>query len=156
MPHDTRETDVPLALDDFVPYRLAVAADAVSKGLAAVYAGRFGITIPEWRIIANLGERGALTAGDAARYSSLDKVQVSRAVQRLVARRLVSRKQGREDRRQVRLALTAEGVRMLRDIAALALAWERDLLAPLPVDQRRNVMATLALITERARKAAAD
>ena len=141
-----------LRLETFLPYRLAVAADAVSQGLAAVYAARFAITIPEWRLIANLGHHGALTAGEVAAHSSLDKVQVSRAVARLQRRRLVSRRVDTHDKRRAHLTLTVAGRRLFSDIAALALAWERDLLAGLPAAERAALDAALTRLTDEANR----
>ncbi len=134
----------PLSLETFLPYRLAVTASFVSRGLSAVYERRFGLSIAEWRILANLGHYGALTAGAIATHSTLDKPKVTRALQRLHARRLVSRKMGRKDRREVTVTLTATGERIYCDIAALALAWEAQLLATLSISERAALLRTLA------------
>lgn len=142
-------------LDTFLPYRLAVAADAVSSGLATVYASRFGLTIPEWRLIANLGRDGVMTASEAAARATLDKVQVTRASQRLIARKLVARRVDRADRRRVSLTLTAAGASVRAEIADLARAWERQLLAGLAPQDRTALNRALASLTARAATLAA-
>jgi DNA-binding MarR family transcriptional regulator len=139
-----------LILEQFLPYQLAVTAEAVSAGLASVYATRFGLTIPEWRVIANLGRKETLTAGDAAARASLDKVQVSRALKHLVARKLVVRRIDRADRRRAYLTLTAAGVRLHTDIATLALDWERTLLAGLSPTDRATLDRLLPALAARA------
>jgi DNA-binding MarR family transcriptional regulator len=139
-----------LILEQFLPYRLAVAADAVSTSLASVYTARFDLTIPEWRMIANLGRHGTLTASDVAVLASLDKVQVSRALKRLVARKLVIRRTDRADRRRAYLTLSAAGVRLHADIARLALDWERTLLAGLSPADRASLDRLLPALAARA------
>lgn len=137
----------PLMLDTFLPYRLAVLSQRVSRGLARRYEHRFGISIPEWRCLAILARSDDLTAGDLAERTSLDRVQVSRATGRLVARGLVARRADSGDRRVVRLALTAAGERLFADIADVARAWEQDLIKALGLSERRSldlVMAKLA------------
>jgi DNA-binding MarR family transcriptional regulator len=146
---DTLPPDI-LTLDTFVPYRLAVTAGAVSQGLSAVYRERFGISIAEWRILANLGRFGALTAGALAEQSTLDKPKVTRALQRLKDRRLVSRKTGREDRREVTITLTAAGEGTYREIAALARAWETQLLDVLSASERSVFLRALGKLEARA------
>lgn len=140
-----------LVLEDFLPYRLAVTAGAVSRSLSDVYAERFALSVAEWRIVANLGRFGAMTAGTLAERSTLDKPKVTRALARLQARRLVSRKTGREDRREVSVALTAAGLRLFAEISALARAWEGELLAMLSPAERAALAATLDKLAARAR-----
>ncbi len=76
------KTAVPsLRLDDYLPYRLSVAANEVSRLVARAYEDRFGISIPQWRILANLAERSPLTPLKISRCTVMDKVTVSRATQ---------------------------------------------------------------------------
>ena len=49
-------------LPGFMPYQLAVAADVVGKRLARLYADRFGLSIPEWRVIAVIARYPGLSA----------------------------------------------------------------------------------------------
>lgn len=136
-----------LDLERFLPYRLAVLAADVSRALSQIYTREFGLSIPEWRIIANLGRFGPLNAGDLAQRSSLDKPKVTRALQKLEARGLVERTIEARDRRQVRLTLSRRGRSTLGQIAGLALDWEKDLLSALKASERDSltrIMATLA------------
>ena len=75
------------SLEEFVPYRLAVLARDVSRSLATVYSERFGLSIAEWRVLAVLAHFGAMPAGLVAERSSQDKPKVTRALQRLTARK---------------------------------------------------------------------
>jgi len=118
-----------LRLEAYLPYRLSVAANEVSRLVARAYEDRFGISIPQWRMIANLAEHGALTPQQIGRTAGLDKVMVSRAAQGLVERGLLERARNGRDGRSHILALSADGVALHAAIAPLALAFERDLIA---------------------------
>jgi hypothetical protein len=77
-----------LKLERFLPYRLVVAATLASRALARIYGHHFGIGIPEWRVMAMLGQFERLTARDVGELSHMHKTKVSRAVSELVARGL--------------------------------------------------------------------
>jgi DNA-binding MarR family transcriptional regulator len=134
-----------LALDQFLPYRLATLSDDMSRALARVYSERFDVSIPEWRVIANLG-RTPLGAGDLAKASSLDKPAVTRAIQRLELRGFVSRSTPDGDRRRAILALTQSGRALYAEISALALQWEARVLAQLPRADRDAFLSTLSTL----------
>ncbi len=115
-------------LQSFLPYRLAVLTHRISRELATLYQERFGLTIPEWRVMANLGQFGPLSAQKVAEYSTMDKAKVSRAIARMNTAGLLSREQDPADNRAVILKLSDEGTRILKEIAPMAAAWEADLL----------------------------
>lgn len=143
-----------LELERFLPYRLSVLAADVSRALSQIYTREFGLSIPEWRIVANLGRFGPQNAGDLAEHSSLDKPKVTRALQKLEARGLVQRAVEAKDRRQVRLSLTRRGRLVLGQIASLALEWERELTAPLSAGDRaalERIVTTLGARAEELR-----
>ncbi len=117
-----------LRLDDYLPYRLSVAANAVSQLIARAYRDRFGLKVPEWRLIAVLADSGALTPQALCERTVMDKVTVTRAAQGLVRRRLARREPHASDGRSHRLRLTAAGRRLHGRIAPLALDYEASLL----------------------------
>ena len=132
-----------LVLEDFLPYRLSILSNRVSRAIAARYAKTFDLTIPEWRIIAVLGRRPGLTAKEIAEATEMDKVAVSRAVARLVsAKRLQARADTRDARRQM-LSLTALGDSVHARVAPRALAAEERLLGALDARERRELDALL-------------
>jgi DNA-binding MarR family transcriptional regulator len=128
--------DARLDLDHFLPYRLSVLTNRVSSAIARHYADRFAMTIPEWRVMAVLGQGGELSARDVARRTAMDKVQVSRAVTSLVAAKRVQRQADGEDGRVSRLSLTRRGRAIYDEIVPLALHLEELLLAPLSSAER--------------------
>ena len=87
-------------LERFVPFRLNRLASEVSRALARVYGERFGIDIPEWRVIATLGDRGRARAQDIALSTRMHKSMVSRAVARLMELGWVARSTSAMDRRE--------------------------------------------------------
>lgn len=120
-----------LELDRFMPYKLAVLSSRISEALARAYRAQFGVSIPEWRVLAVLGREQPLSAGEVAARTRMDKVKVSRAVATMERKGLLHRKTDPQDQRIARLALTAEGRASCRGIAALAQLFEQDLLAGL-------------------------
>jgi DNA-binding MarR family transcriptional regulator len=125
MPNSARRT---LRLQDYLPYRLSVAANAVSRLIAGAYQRRFGLKIAQWRLLAVLANEGPLTQQALCVRTVMDKVTVMRAAQGLVGRGLLRRMPNRADRRSHRLALTRSGQRIYREIVPLALEHEARLL----------------------------
>lgn len=139
-----------LRLEAFLPYRLNVLAALASEALSRVYRDRHGISIPEWRVLATLGQLGRLTARDIGAHSRMHKTKVSRAVADLEARRLVLRTASRVDRREANLSLTAKGLAIYRDLVPEALAFGRALEAGLSGAERRALDKVITALTLRA------
>lgn len=125
-----------LHLESFLPYRLNVLAKRVSRELARQYQDRFGISIPEWRVVAILGREQPLSSNDIVERSQMDKAKVSRAVTRLVEAGLLSRQVHPDDQRLLRLAFTDAGRDLYARVAPLALDWERRFLDALSAEER--------------------
>ena len=117
-----------LILEEFLPYRLSVLSHTVSTTIASVYEKRFGVTIPEWRVIAILGRFPGLSAVDVAERTLMDKVAVSRAVTKLVKNGRIDRQFADADRRRSILNLSEDGRKVHDEIAPLALQFEHELL----------------------------
>lgn len=138
-----------LELERFLPYRLSILSNRISQRIAGTYAERFGLAVTEWRVIAVLGRYPGLSANAVAERTAMDKVAVSRAVARLLARGLLQREVHGGDRRRSVLALSAEGLRIHGLVAPLALDCERELLSPLDPAERETLARLLARIGER-------
>ena len=132
-----------LELERFVPYRLSILSNRVSRAIAQRYAKTFDLTIPEWRVIAVLGRRPGLSAKEIAEATEMDKVAVSRAVARLCAARRVAAVVDSDDARRQKLALTSAGAAVHAKIAPIALACEERLLASLDMRERAHFDALL-------------
>ena len=132
-----------LVLEDFLPYRLSVLSNRVSRAIAARYAKAFSLTIPEWRVIAVLGRRAALTAKEIADATEMDKVAVSRAVARLTAAKRIGARTDPEDARRQLLSLSEAGETLYARIAPIALESERKLLSALDAGERKHLDALI-------------
>jgi DNA-binding MarR family transcriptional regulator len=128
-----------LILEDFLPYRLSILSNRVSRAIAARYANTFDLTIPEWRVIAVLGRKPGLTAKEIAEATEMDKVAVSRAVAKLVSARRVRAYADADDARRQRLHLTVQGEDVHARIAPIALASEQKLLSALDARERAQL-----------------
>mgnify|MGYP001814535936 FL=1 len=145
-----------IELERFVPYRLAVLAAEVSQCLAAIYMGRFNLSIAEWRVVATLGDQAPLSAREIGDRASLDKVQVSRAVARLLRAQLIVRQTAHHDRRYSQLQLSGKGRSLYREIVPLAKAREQQLLDSLSVDDRAALDRIVQSLLDRARDMLAE
>lgn len=139
-----------LNLDRFMPYRLSVLSNRVSTAIANEYSERFGLTIPEWRVMAVLGGTPGLSARAVAERTAMDKVAVSRAVARLIRGRRIERKVDGRDGRVTRLELTARGRAIYDEIVPLALHLEELFLAALSPNERRTLDALMDKLMLRA------
>jgi len=131
-------------LDDFLPYRITVLASHIAVSFARQHAERFGLSIPEWRVVAVLGRHGELSSGEVMDKTSMDKAKVSRAVTRLAAAGIIARKAHPEDQRSNRLELTREGRRIHDRITPIAVDLERELLSVLTREEQETFGRVLA------------
>ena len=118
-------SDARLELEAFLPYRLMRLADAVSRSFAETYHDRHGLTRPEWRVFATLGQYGTMTATAIGAHSAMHKTKVSRAVAALEKRKWLERETDPADRRIERLTLTKAGRGAYGDMVPVALEFER-------------------------------
>jgi DNA-binding MarR family transcriptional regulator len=126
-----------LNLDTFMPYRLSILTNRVSSAIARHYSDRFGLSIPEWRVMAVLGQTPGLSARQVAERTAMDKVQVSRAVQSLLAAKRLSRVADVSDGRVSQLSLSAQGRAIYDELVPVALKLERDFLSVLTEQDRK-------------------
>jgi len=143
-------SDAALRLDDYLPYRLSVAANAVSDLIAGAYQSRFGLSIPQWRLMAVLGEDGPMTPQALCTRTVMDKVTVSRAAAALHERKLVEREPNASDGRSHRVGLTASGAALYAEIAPLALAYEARLLEAFTPFERQTAQSLLQRLQDAA------
>jgi DNA-binding MarR family transcriptional regulator len=119
--------DASFNLDSFLPYLLNQAAEATSHSFHVLYRDRYGMTRTQWRVLANLGRFGAMTARDICAISHVEKTKVSRAVSALEREGLLTRVVSDQDRRAEILSLTPEGVATFAKLGQLAQSYDREL-----------------------------
>lgn len=135
-----------LRLDQFIPYRLSVAANAVSTRISQSYRKRFRLKIPEWRLIAILAEQERITPQDIGKAGELDKITVSRAATALIQRGLIAQDRNPEDGRSHYLLLTPEGQALYEQVAPAAKAMEAELLSGWSAEEREKLATLLVRI----------
>ena len=111
-------------LESFLPYRLSVTTNRVSRAFAAQYAQEFGISIPEWRAIAVLGAFAPLSSNEICQRTAMDKAKVSRAVASLLKRGLIAREVHATDQRLIQLTLSKSGRKVYEGVIPRARAIE--------------------------------
>jgi len=143
-PPQADDSDLGLTLDEYLPYRLSAAADAVSRLIARAYEDRFGLTISQWRVMCVLAEDAASTPAAAAARTGMDRASVGRAGRELLARGLVERAGAFGG--EAALTLSRDGRTLFAEIAPLALAYEAALiagLAPSEVAMMKRLLSRL-------------
>ncbi len=120
-----------LILRKFLPYRLSVLSNRISQAIADRYEEKFSLSLPEWRMIAVLGEESDLSAAEVSQRTAMDKVAVSRAVKNLLATGRLERHFSNDDRRRSVLSLSTKGREVYQKVLPLALSYEATLLSGL-------------------------
>lgn len=138
-------------LADYIPYRLAITSNAVSGLIAGEYRTEFGLKIPEWRIMALLGDAGPLTQRDLVRAGLMDKVAVNRACKVLEDRKLVRRSPNQADGRSHHLELTEAGRTMHDQIWPQAVDIYNRIFAALTPRETEKLSALLDKLLKAAR-----
>jgi DNA-binding MarR family transcriptional regulator len=143
-------SDAALKLEEFLPYRLNVCANLVSHALSRIYAERYNIGVPEWRVLVTLGQHGVMTGKAVGAHSHMHKTKVSRAVALLEERKLVARRANHADMREAFLSLTPAGRAIYEEIAPIALAFAERFTDGIDPADRAAFDRVLARLTERA------
>jgi DNA-binding MarR family transcriptional regulator len=130
-------------------YRFALSAEHYARRLAAMYRPAYGISPPEWKMLAILAQHAPMSATAAAERTSLMPDKVTRAVDGLVEKKLVVRRRDREDERRVVLSLTAKGARAFAEIDAVRYEIESEMLAGLSAEENRALHRALEKIESR-------
>ncbi len=129
-----------LDLFHFVPFRLNRLAAEVSSALSVEYEARYGLDIPEWRVLATLGFRNeACSAQFIAHCTRTHKSTISRAVSALMEREIVERVENSDDRREFRLQLTKKGLGLYQELIPRLLRKEQEILSCLSAQERRDL-----------------
>lgn len=136
-------TKLNLNLNNFLPYRLSILSNKISRELANLYEDRFQISNQEWRIMAILGEESDISAAEVANRAAMDKVAVSRAVKKLLATGKLERHFSNEDRRRSVLSLSQAGIFIYQQIIPLAQDYEQQLIAQLSTDEQQKLTSLL-------------
>ena len=145
----TTPDPAPLRLEEFLPYRLNVVASLVSQALSRIYAERYGIGVPEWRVLVTLGQYGVMTSKQIGAHSHMHKTKVSRAVAQLETRKFLVRRITRAVLRESLLSLTPAGRAIYEELAPSALEFAARLIEVIDPADRAAFDRALRQLTER-------
>jgi DNA-binding MarR family transcriptional regulator len=148
--------DAALRLEEFLPYRLNVVASLTSLALSRIYSERYGIGVPEWRVLVTLGQYGVMTGKQIGAHSHMHKTKVSRAVAELETRKLIARKANRADKREAFLSLTGAGRAIYEDLAPSALEFARRLAEVIEPADRAAFDRAVRCLAQRSETLAAE
>lgn len=140
-----------LRVDQFVTARVGRASKALSRSTARLYLAEFDVTVPEWRVIANVALRGSCSARELIEDVAMDKSLVSRSIRQLVGKGLLTARLNDADRRTSLLRLTAKGVRTYQDLLPKAQRRQATLLEDLDEQERRVLWIALEKLESKAR-----
>jgi DNA-binding MarR family transcriptional regulator len=133
-------------LSTFLPYQLAVVSSRVSKQFAERYRAEFGLTIPEWRVLAHLAQSDQVSVREVQARVDMDKSKISRAAARLEASGLIEKRANPEDRRLLDMRLTDAGRALFARIVPIANAYQAEILAQLSAEAPAFRTALLRLL----------
>jgi DNA-binding MarR family transcriptional regulator len=145
--HDQVEKPL-IQLEGFLPHRLNVLSSLVSQALTQVYS-KYGIGIPEWRVLVSLGQFGVMTGKAIGARTHMHKTKVSRAVAQLEARKFVTRKANRADLREAFLSLTPAGRAVFEELAPRARDFTEKLSEVVTPSDRAAFDRAVAQLTQR-------
>ena len=138
-----------LDLFKFVPFQLNRLAAEVSSALSVEYAARYGLDIPEWRVLATLGFRHhPCSAQYIAHCTRTHKSTISRAVTSLMKQQIIERVENEDDRREFRLRLTRKGAALYEELIPRLLRKEQEILSCLSAQERRDFARLLGKIEQ--------
>lgn len=151
-----RKKPAKLSLQEFVPYKLAVVANRLSQSIGSLFEQRYGIQIPEWRILMALHSCGPLSPNELVEHTSMDKARVSRAQRRLADLDLVAVRDDPRDGRRLVLFLTRKGTGMCEAIIPAARETEAWFLSALAERERQVLDKALSRLLARSRELRRD
>lgn len=145
---ETRAT-LAFTIEQFLPFRLSVLSNRLTRAAARVYSRRFQLSAPEWRTMAVLGRYGAMNANNVVDRTAMDKVRVSRAVARLTSAGHITRRVDPADHRRAILDLTPQGTTTYQQIVPWLRAVQDEILAMLETDERTALETMLVKLEQR-------
>lgn len=138
-------------LNSYFPCQLATLTQSIMRSVASLFEDRYGISLPEWKVLAIIRGNPNLSAVSVACLAQMDTVAVSRAVTKLLDRGLVFREIDSEDRRCSVLDVTEDGREIHDQIAPLASELEANLLEELSEEEQRVFAKAIRVLNAKAK-----
>lgn len=137
-------------LEAWFNFKINLLSNRISRVVSGAYSNSYGIGIIDWRAIVAIRHFGPVTASEISDKANLDKGSLSRAIEQLVAKGLVSKSLSKQDRRRSILKLTVVGEELYNEIAPLALQRQQALLSVLEREEHALLMRLVDRVIEQA------
>jgi DNA-binding MarR family transcriptional regulator len=126
-----------------------------SRALVAVAARSLAtvaedVTLAQYRVLIELASRGPQRLADLATALTVDRSTATRMCDRLVRKRLITRRRSREDRHIVRVSLTESGAELVAEVSRRRRAQIRRIVRRMPAESRPLVVTALQAFAEAA------
>lgn len=128
-----------LKLKDFLPYKLLVLSDFLSRWLSKFYENEFDLSRQEWRVLASVTEGGSMSSVDASKYTTLDPMAVSRASNLLEQKGYITKNEHTDDKRVKIFEATESGIQLYNKIVPMAIEREEYLTEPFTPEERMSL-----------------
>ena len=125
---NTKKTREILQLERYLPYRLSILSNRISALISETYSAKFALSITEWRIMAVLGEYPGVSADEVSLKTQIEKSILSRAISKLLQRKLLEREFNPADKRRSMLRLTEAGLSVYDELVPISYDYEKQLL----------------------------
>jgi DNA-binding MarR family transcriptional regulator len=138
----TTSLETRLVFQNFLPCRFKAINEKSLRLLANTHES-LGISAPEFGIMVILSEHDDVSSRDINKTTGIDKATITRALDRLIDKNLISRVRSKKDSRLVKLKLTAKGKRTFAQIEEDALAWEREFVKGVRINELNSLLNIL-------------
>ena len=130
-----------LHLERFFPYQFSVLAQQMTEYIAKMYQQKYGLSRYEWRVLAGVSQREIIAAKEIMKMTTLDKMQVSRAIAKLTSNNFLCQQPSQQDKRYNNISLTDAGQALYQEIVPLVKQQEQQMLAHLTEQEREQLIA---------------
>ncbi|NRA61206.1 MAG: MarR family transcriptional regulator [Psychrobium sp.] len=129
-----------LHLESFFPYQFSVLAQQMSEYIAKIYHQQYGLSRYEWRVLACVSQSETIAAKEIMKMTTLDKMQVSRAIAKLTSNNYLCQQASEQDKRYNNISLTDAGQALYQEIVPLVKQQEQQMLAHLTTQEREQLI----------------
>jgi DNA-binding MarR family transcriptional regulator len=141
---------IPVAQDAMVDAVLSASRVLVAIAARSLADAGEEVTLTQYRSLVVLASRGPQSMAALAESVAVTPATASRMCDRLVKKGLVRRRSDRHDRRQVRLALTETGRRLVDAVSSRRRLEIAELLGGIPPETQQSVVAALSQLAQSA------
>jgi DNA-binding MarR family transcriptional regulator len=139
-----------LNVEDFLTFKLTRLSNALRNNLTKPYLEEFGLSLPEWRLLALIARFAPMRFSEVTTRSGMDKGQVSRTLRVMEKRGLTKlttiRTRGRSAEAlaaPVMVSITAKGKSLYKSVLPVARARQAEMLLTLNQSERLALYDTL-------------